>query len=89
MASQLKAGRGLTMVVSFIRGDPNSAEDRKKSEEVDIFLLIYIFIKIDSHLIGTKKDIQNKMNSNEIFGSKIELVQIFEFKNRFSTDFWA
>uniref|UniRef100_A0A914BUW3 Solute carrier family 12 member 6 n=1 Tax=Acrobeloides nanus TaxID=290746 RepID=A0A914BUW3_9BILA len=34
MASQLKAGRGLTMVVSFIRGDPNSTEDRKKSEEI-------------------------------------------------------
>lgn len=42
MASQLKAGRGLTMVVSFIRGDPNSAEDRKKSEEVDIFTYLYI-----------------------------------------------
>uniref|UniRef100_A0A0N5AF91 Solute carrier family 12 member 6 n=1 Tax=Syphacia muris TaxID=451379 RepID=A0A0N5AF91_9BILA len=33
-ASQLKAGRGLSIVVSLIRGDPSSVEDRKKAEQV-------------------------------------------------------
>lgn len=33
-ASQLKAGRGLSIVVSLIRGDPSSSEERKKVEQV-------------------------------------------------------
>uniref|UniRef100_A0A183URV3 K+/Cl-Cotransporter n=1 Tax=Toxocara canis TaxID=6265 RepID=A0A183URV3_TOXCA len=33
-ASQLKAGRGLTIAVAFIRGNPLSIEDRTKAEEV-------------------------------------------------------
>ncbi|VDN49698.1 unnamed protein product [Gongylonema pulchrum] len=34
LASQLKASRGLTIVVAFIRGDPLAIDDRKKAEEV-------------------------------------------------------
>uniref|UniRef100_A0A1I7YN09 Solute carrier family 12 member 6 n=1 Tax=Steinernema glaseri TaxID=37863 RepID=A0A1I7YN09_9BILA len=33
-SSQLKAGRGLSIVVSFLRGNPTSHEDREKAEEV-------------------------------------------------------
>lgn len=38
LASQLKASRGLTIVVAFLRGNPLVIEDRKKAEEV-CFLL--------------------------------------------------
>uniref|UniRef100_A0A0R3S2I3 Solute carrier family 12 member 6 n=1 Tax=Elaeophora elaphi TaxID=1147741 RepID=A0A0R3S2I3_9BILA len=34
LASQLKASRGLTIVVAFIRGNPLIIDDRKKAEEV-------------------------------------------------------
>jgi len=34
LASQLKAGKGLTIVVSFIRGDPNSTEDQNAARVV-------------------------------------------------------
>ncbi|TKR58850.1 hypothetical protein L596_030240 [Steinernema carpocapsae] len=34
LASQLKAGRGLSIIVSFLRGDPSSIDDRKNAEEV-------------------------------------------------------
>uniref|UniRef100_A0A915PLX0 Uncharacterized protein n=1 Tax=Setaria digitata TaxID=48799 RepID=A0A915PLX0_9BILA len=34
LASQLKASRGLTIVVAFIRGNPLVIDDRKKAEEV-------------------------------------------------------
>uniref|UniRef100_F1KT03 Sodium/chloride cotransporter 3 n=1 Tax=Ascaris suum TaxID=6253 RepID=F1KT03_ASCSU len=36
LASQLKAGRGLCIVVAFIRGNPLSIEDRKKAEQVKV-----------------------------------------------------
>ncbi|VDK42737.1 unnamed protein product [Anisakis simplex] len=39
LASQLKAGRGLCIVVAFIRGDPMSVEDRKKAEEVKVRMM--------------------------------------------------
>ncbi|VDN06525.1 unnamed protein product [Thelazia callipaeda] len=34
LASQLKASRGLTIVVAFIRGNPLVSDDRKRAEEV-------------------------------------------------------
>ncbi|KAK0399743.1 hypothetical protein QR680_003192 [Steinernema hermaphroditum] len=34
LSAQLKAGRGLSIVVSFLRGNPTSHEDREKAEEV-------------------------------------------------------
>uniref|UniRef100_A0AC34QEQ7 Solute carrier family 12 member 6 n=1 Tax=Panagrolaimus sp. JU765 TaxID=591449 RepID=A0AC34QEQ7_9BILA len=34
LASQLKAGKGLTIVVSFIRGEPNNKEDQKAARIV-------------------------------------------------------
>uniref|UniRef100_A0A9J2P2V1 Amino acid permease/ SLC12A domain-containing protein n=1 Tax=Ascaris lumbricoides TaxID=6252 RepID=A0A9J2P2V1_ASCLU len=36
LASQLKAGRGLCIVVAFIRGNPLSIEDRKKAEQISL-----------------------------------------------------
>ncbi|VDM39167.1 unnamed protein product [Toxocara canis] len=36
LASQLKAGRGLCIVVAFIRGNPLSIEDRQRAEEVKV-----------------------------------------------------
>lgn len=34
LASQLKAGKGLTMVVSFVRGDSSSLADCERAQEV-------------------------------------------------------
>uniref|UniRef100_A0AC34F2J7 Solute carrier family 12 member 6 n=1 Tax=Panagrolaimus sp. ES5 TaxID=591445 RepID=A0AC34F2J7_9BILA len=34
LASQLKAGRGLTIVVSFLRGDPNNPDDQIGAKEI-------------------------------------------------------
>lgn len=34
LASQLKAGKGLTMVTSFIRGDTTLEGDRRTADEV-------------------------------------------------------
>ncbi|CAI4224503.1 unnamed protein product [Auanema sp. JU1783] len=34
LASQLKAGKGLSVVTSFIRGNPTSADDRKRAEQI-------------------------------------------------------
>lgn len=39
LASQLKASRGLTIVVAFIRGNPLAIDDRKKAEEVRSLLV--------------------------------------------------
>lgn len=33
LASQLKAGKGLSIVVSFLRGNPVSLDDRKNAEQ--------------------------------------------------------
>lgn len=35
LAAQLKAGRGLTIVSSFIRGNAFSVDDRKRANEVE------------------------------------------------------
>jgi potassium/chloride transporter 4/5/6 len=40
LASQLKAGRGLSIVVSFLEGDPTKAEDRAHAEEVKQRLVV-------------------------------------------------
>lgn len=37
LASQLKAGKGLTMVTSFLRGDITLESDRRTAEEVRFF----------------------------------------------------
>ncbi|KAK0405275.1 hypothetical protein QR680_017894 [Steinernema hermaphroditum] len=34
LASQLKAGKGLSIIVSFLRGDPSSIDDHKNAEEI-------------------------------------------------------
>ena len=34
LASQMKAGRGLTIVVSFLRGDPNCLKDQEAATEI-------------------------------------------------------
>lgn len=34
LASQLKAGKGLTVVTAFLKGDPTSPDDKKKGEQV-------------------------------------------------------
>uniref|UniRef100_A0A0N4ZHH9 Amino acid permease n=1 Tax=Parastrongyloides trichosuri TaxID=131310 RepID=A0A0N4ZHH9_PARTI len=38
LASQLKAGRGLAMVVALINGDPGKKEDKKKANDIKIGL---------------------------------------------------
>ena len=44
LASQLKAGRGLSIVVSLNRGDPMSVDERKKAEKVWFFECLYILV---------------------------------------------
>uniref|UniRef100_A0A914RV38 Uncharacterized protein n=1 Tax=Parascaris equorum TaxID=6256 RepID=A0A914RV38_PAREQ len=40
-ASQLKAGRGLSIAVAFIRGNPLSIQDRSKAEEVILLFSLF------------------------------------------------
>jgi hypothetical protein len=44
LASQLKAGKGLSIVVSFLRGNPVSVDDRKNAEQVRRSDIIYVTI---------------------------------------------
>lgn len=44
LASQMKAGKGLTMVVSFVRGDSSSQSDCERAQEVRLsFCFLYSF----------------------------------------------
>jgi hypothetical protein len=36
LAGQMKAGRGLTMVVAFVKGNPSSTDDRQRAERVSL-----------------------------------------------------
>ncbi|KIH43161.1 hypothetical protein ANCDUO_26839 [Ancylostoma duodenale] len=44
LASQLKAGKGLTIVTSFIRGSVTSPDDRKRAEQVQIVHCVLYYL---------------------------------------------
>lgn len=45
-ASQLKAGKGLTMVVSFLRGNAGQEDDIKTAQQVKIFFFDINFLQV-------------------------------------------
>lgn len=70
LASQLKASRGLTIVVAFIRGNPLSVEDRKKAEQVKVRVE---FDMNQTRLRGFAKTLL--YGENQIAGSVSTLIQ--------------
>uniref|UniRef100_A0AC35U6Q0 Solute carrier family 12 member 6 n=1 Tax=Rhabditophanes sp. KR3021 TaxID=114890 RepID=A0AC35U6Q0_9BILA len=70
LASQLKAGKGLTIVTSFIRGDPTSEEDREHANKVRGRME---FDMTSLHLRGFAKTLL--YGDNQICGSLSTLIQ--------------
>ncbi|TMS39211.1 hypothetical protein L596_005775 [Steinernema carpocapsae] len=70
LASQMKAGRGLSIVVSFLRGDPTSHDDREKAEKVKQRME---FDMSQSRLRGFAKSLI--YGENQITGSLTTLIQ--------------
>uniref|UniRef100_A0A0N5BDG3 Solute carrier family 12 member 6 n=1 Tax=Strongyloides papillosus TaxID=174720 RepID=A0A0N5BDG3_STREA len=70
LASQLKAGKGLTIVTSFVRGDPISVEDREHANKVRARME---FDMNSLHLRGFAKTLL--YGENQIAGSLSTLIQ--------------
>ncbi|CEF71650.1 Amino acid permease/ SLC12A domain-containing protein [Strongyloides ratti] len=70
LASQLKAGKGLTIVTSFVRGDPISIEDREHANKVRTRME---FDMNSLHLRGFAKTLL--YGENQIAGSLSTLIQ--------------
>uniref|UniRef100_A0A0K0E676 Amino acid permease/ SLC12A domain-containing protein n=1 Tax=Strongyloides stercoralis TaxID=6248 RepID=A0A0K0E676_STRER len=70
LASQLKAGKGLTIVTSFVRGDPISSEDREHANKVRARME---FDMNSLHLRGFAKTLL--YGENQIAGSLSTLIQ--------------
>ncbi|XGW28787.1 hypothetical protein V3C99_008520 [Haemonchus contortus] len=70
LASQLKAGKGLTVVTSFLRGSLNSPDDRKRAEQIKSRM---DFDMNQVRLRGFAKTLVNE--ENQITGSLSTLIQ--------------
>ncbi|CAI5448008.1 unnamed protein product [Caenorhabditis angaria] len=70
LASQLKAGKGLTVVTAFLKGDPTSPDDKKKGEQVKARM---DFDMNQVRLRGFAKTLVHE--EDQIFGSMSTLVQ--------------
>uniref|UniRef100_A0A8R1DN24 Uncharacterized protein n=1 Tax=Caenorhabditis japonica TaxID=281687 RepID=A0A8R1DN24_CAEJA len=70
LASQLKAGKGLTVVTSFLKGDPTSPDDKRKGEQVKARM---DFDMNQVRLRGFAKTLVHA--EDQIYGSMSTLVQ--------------
>ncbi|CAI2349879.1 unnamed protein product [Caenorhabditis sp. 36 PRJEB53466] len=70
LASQLKAGKGLTVVTAFLKGDPTSPDDKKKGEQVKQRM---DFDMNQVRLRGFAKTLVH--SEDQIYGSMSTLVQ--------------
>ncbi|CAD6200247.1 unnamed protein product, partial [Caenorhabditis auriculariae] len=70
LASQLKAGKGLTVVTAFVKGDPTSPDDKRKCEQVKGRI---DFDMNQVRLRGFAKTLVHA--EDQIFGSMSTLVQ--------------
>ncbi|CAB3406768.1 unnamed protein product [Caenorhabditis bovis] len=70
LASQLKAGKGLSVVTAFLKGDPTSPDDKKKGEQVKAR------IDFDMNQVRLRGFAKTLVHSeDQVYGSMSTLVQ--------------